>query len=58
MTQKTSKTMYEKDFALWVEDTVNKLKAKNMEDLDWENLIEEIESLGKSQRKAVRSFGR
>jgi hypothetical protein len=45
MAQKTSKTMYEKDFALWVEDTVNKLKARNTEDLDWENLIEEIESL-------------
>lgn len=56
MEQITSKTMYEKDFALWVEDTVNKLKARNTENLDWENLIEEVESLGKSQRKTVIRF--
>ncbi len=55
MAQKTSKTMYEKDFALWVEDTVNKLKARNTEDLDWENLIEEIESLGARDRRELES---
>ncbi|HAN74585.1 MAG TPA: DUF29 domain-containing protein [Planktothrix sp. UBA8407] len=56
MTQISLKTLYDSDFALWVEDTVNKLKAKDTKDLDWENLIEEMESLGKSQRKTVRSF--
>jgi hypothetical protein len=55
MAQKTSKTMYEKDFALWIEDTVNKLKARNTEDLDWENLIEEIESLGARDRRELES---
>ncbi|WP_017653581.1 DUF29 domain-containing protein [Fortiea contorta] len=49
-------TLYDQDFFLWVEDTVKKLKARDNENLDWENLIEEVESLGKSQRKAVRSF--
>ncbi|WP_228020099.1 DUF29 domain-containing protein [Sphaerospermopsis sp. LEGE 08334] len=53
---KAVKNLYEQDFSLWVEDTVNKLKARDNENLDWENLIEEVESLGKSQRKAVRSF--
>jgi hypothetical protein len=56
MTQISLKTLYDSDFALWIEDTVNKLKAKDTKDLDWENLIEEMESLGKSQRKTVRSF--
>lgn len=56
MTPITTKTLYDLDFALWIEETVNQLKARNLENLDWENLIEEIESLGKSQRKAVRSF--
>lgn len=51
-----TKSLYDVDFALWIEDTVNQLKSRNLENLDWENLIEEIESLGKSQRKAVRSF--
>jgi hypothetical protein len=50
------KNLYDRDFALWIEKTVNYLKQRDTEHLDWENLIEEVESLGKSQRKAVRSF--
>ncbi|WP_353932753.1 DUF29 domain-containing protein [Okeanomitos corallinicola TIOX110] len=56
MSKTSVKKLYEQDFYLWVEDTVNKLKARDNENLDWENLIEEVESLGKSQRKAVRGF--
>jgi hypothetical protein len=56
MTNSTSKTLYDDDFALWIQETVSQLKAKKFNQVDWENLIEEIESLGKSQRKAVRSF--
>ncbi|AKG20837.1 DUF29 domain-containing protein [Calothrix sp. 336/3] len=56
MTKSHKKILYEEDFALWIEDTINNLKARNTEDLDWVNLIEEIESLGKSQRKTVRRF--
>jgi len=56
MTQSQIKNLYDQDFAFWIEDTVSKLKARNTEDLDWENLIEEVESLGISQRKAVHSF--
>ncbi|HAG85147.1 MAG TPA: DUF29 domain-containing protein [Cyanobacteria bacterium UBA12227] len=52
----TSKTLYDADFALWIEETVSQLKNGELAQIDWENLIEEIESLGKSQRKAVRSF--
>lgn len=56
MTQSQIKNLYNQDFAFWIEDTVSKLKARNTEDLDWEHLIEEVESLGISQRKAVHSF--
>jgi hypothetical protein len=44
--------LYERDFCLWVADTVAKLKVRNFDDLDLENLIEEIESLaGREQRE-------
>lgn len=50
------KTLYDSDFALWIDDTVQKLKAKNTEDLDWENLIEEVESLGKRDKRKLEGL--
>ncbi|HHP7232749.1 MAG TPA: DUF29 domain-containing protein [Xenococcaceae cyanobacterium] len=47
--------LYEQDFCLWVENTVNLLKQKKFNNIDWKNLIEEIESLGKSERNALKS---
>jgi Domain of unknown function DUF29 len=55
MTQTTSKTLYDADFALWIEETVNQLKSRNFNEVDWENLIEEVESLGKKDRRELAS---
>lgn len=48
-------TLYEQDFVAWCEDTAAKLKNRDLENLDFENLIEEIESLGKSDRRELRN---
>ena len=56
MTSTSQKSLYNEDFALWIKDTLAQLKARDTKHLDWEHLIEEIEDLGKSQRKAVRSY--
>lgn len=53
MTPITTKTLYDVDFALWIEETVNQLKSRSVENLDWENLIEEIESLGKRDKREL-----
>ncbi|MBE9011727.1 DUF29 domain-containing protein [Pseudanabaenaceae cyanobacterium LEGE 13415] len=56
MTQSISQvSLYEQDFALWIDDTVAKLKAGKLEQLDIENLIEEIESLGRSEKRELES---
>jgi hypothetical protein len=56
MTQtKNVKSLYNHDILLWVEDTVSKLKARDFAGLDLENLIEEIEALGISQKKEMLS---
>jgi hypothetical protein len=52
----TPQSLYDQDILLWVEDTVAKLKAHDFTKLDLENLIEEVETLGKSQRNAMRSL--
>ena len=43
------------DYALWLENTVNLLQQKKYDSVDWENLIEEIEQLGRSQRRELRN---
>jgi len=48
-------SLYEQDFLLWSEDTAAKLKVRDFENLDLENLIEEVESLGRSNRKELSS---
>jgi hypothetical protein len=56
MTLAKVKNLYVQDFALWIEKTVKQLKSGDLSQVDLENLIEEVESLGKSQPKAVDNF--
>ena len=53
--QISTKTLYEEDFNLWLEETVNLLKTRQLSLIDYENLIEEIESMGKRDKKALES---
>lgn len=50
-----SKELYERDFIAWCEDTIIKLKARKFDTLDLDNLIEEIESLAKRDRRELES---
>ena len=50
------KTLYEIDDSLWLEATIELLKAKRFDALDLENLIEELEDLGNEKRFRVASF--
>ncbi len=56
MTLATAKKLYDQDFVLWIEETVKQLKSEDFSQIDLDNLIEEVESLGKSERQAVDSF--
>ncbi len=49
-------TSHEKDFYRWTESQCSILKKKEFSNLDIENLIEEIESLGISMKRALESY--
>jgi Domain of unknown function DUF29 len=51
----TIKTLYDTDLAAWAAHTAELLRAGRLDELDLENVAGEIESLGKSQHRAVRS---
>jgi len=48
--------LYEKDDHLWLEKTIELLKQKRFNDLDLDNLIYELESLGRRDKSAVKSL--
>ncbi|GCA72589.1 hypothetical protein MiYa_04142 [Microcystis aeruginosa NIES-2519] len=50
------KTLYEIDDSLWLEETIELLKAKKFDALDLENLIEELEDLGNEKKFRIASF--
>ena len=47
--------LYEQDFYAWVGEQVEALRSGHTQGLDIENLAEEIEDMGRSQRRAVKS---
>lgn len=48
--------IYEQDYVEWLEITLNQLENRNLENIDWEHLIEEITALGNEQRHKVESY--
>ena len=52
----TLPSLYEQDYVAWLDLTLTQLKQQNLSSLDWKNLIEEIESLGREQRHKVESY--
>jgi len=50
-----SARLYETDFYGWIQQQANVLRAGSFAALDLDNLIEEIESMGKSHQRALES---
>ena len=48
-------TLYEQDFYLWIQTTVQQLKENKLNEIDIPNLIEEIESMGRSEKRELKS---
>ena len=49
-------SLYDRDFQLWIETTVNQLRQEDFDSVDWTNLIEELASMGKNNRHALKSL--
>ena len=51
----TNSQLYDQDFYLWLETTAEQLKAGKFAEVDLANLIEEIECMGRSEKRALES---
>src|SRR6266851_7408578 len=47
--------LYEHDYYAWVGEQVRALRGRRLEDIDFENVAEEIEDLGKSEKWSIES---
>ena len=46
---------YDRDFHAWAMDQAEAIRSRSLNELDWDNLAEEVESLGKQQRAELRN---
>ena len=46
---------YEHDYYGWIQQTVRAIREGRLKDVDWGNVAEELEDMGKSERRALRS---
>lgn len=51
-----AKSLYEEDYLLWLETTLEQVRRRQSDQIDWENLAEEIEYLGIELRHKVDSY--
>ncbi|PQQ39162.1 DUF29 domain-containing protein [Photorhabdus luminescens] len=48
-------TRYDSDFYGWIQEQAGLLRSGDLSQLDTENLLEEIEAIGRSERRELRS---
>ena len=48
--------LYDHDFNLWVEQMAIAVRNRDVEGMDWGNLLEEIEDMGKSEKRSLESY--
>jgi hypothetical protein len=54
--QQAQKPLYETDYHLWVLETVKQLQNRDLEAIDWDNLIEEVSDLARRDKKKLKSL--
>ena len=50
------KELYYRDLNLWRQEVINAIQNRQLENMDWDNLIDEINDMTASERRALRSY--
>jgi hypothetical protein len=48
-------SLYNTDYLAWIEATAQQLEQQDLAQVDWENLIEELRDMGRSEHRSLRS---
>uniref|UniRef100_UPI00313E1DC6 DUF29 domain-containing protein n=1 Tax=Crocosphaera sp. Alani8 TaxID=3038952 RepID=UPI00313E1DC6 len=55
-TNQSTDILYNQDYNLWLETTIEQLRLEKFSQVDLENLIEELESMGRSDKRGLKSL--
>lgn len=48
-------SLYSRDYYRWIQQNVHAIRAGRIDQVDWPNVAEELEDMGKSEKRALRS---
>jgi hypothetical protein len=48
-------SLYERDYYGWIERNVHAIREGRVQEVDWAKIAEELEDMGKSEKRALRS---
>ncbi|MDM9584160.1 DUF29 domain-containing protein [Nostoc sp. GT001] len=54
--QPATQSLYDEDYYLWLRTTINQLRAGQFSAVDLDNLLEELETMGRSEKREVKSL--
>lgn len=54
--KQAKKKLYESDYNLWLLETVKQLENRDLDALDWEDIIDEILDLSKREKRKIESL--
>jgi hypothetical protein len=54
--QPATPTLYAQDYYLWLRTTINQIRAGQFSLVDLDNLLAELENMGRSQKLAIKSL--
>ena len=50
------KQLHDTDFNLWIEQQAKALQNRDVNNMDWDNLLDEIEDMGSSNKRSLKSY--
>ena len=52
----STEKLYAQDYPLWLETTLEQLRKREYSQVDWENLLEEIEGMTRRDKRVLKSL--
>lgn len=54
--QSATQTLYDQDYYLWLMTTINQLRTRQFSSVDLDNLLEELETMGRREKRTIESL--